>query len=267
MCCILSNHSNITSTNNTPTSDNFLSISIDDDLWNKRLQDNGCSEDKLPSKRYKLSKIIAIGPDGSKLCYYDLTAIAVDFVKAMQKCKEEGIGWYKIPKNTSNCKVKIVEFLLSLRMVVDEKYHLSQHRLVIMLNALWGNDSGNKGMHSNDKVRLFGIIMARDDNRHIYQRLAEGVTSRAQLDDPTLSPAGMYSKLQLDFNSDNVIVALPPDAVDVENVDTIDPNDLSRITIQRDCELHVNCFCLLYLILFNQLICLIFIFILPQGNL
>ena len=69
-----------------------------------------------------------------------------------------------------------------------------------------------------------------------------------QLDDPSLSPTGIFSKLQLEFNREDVVVEIPPDAVDIADVDNIDPNDMSRITIQRDCKIVMNCHIFIVLI-------------------
>ena len=83
-----------------------------------------------------------------------------------------------------------------------------------MLEAVWGSNSGTRGIHENDKLCLFRRLIANENNCPMYQRLAEGVTMRSQLDDPSLSPTGIFSKLQMEFNNEEVIVELPPDTVD-----------------------------------------------------
>lgn len=126
-----------------------------------------------------------------------------------------GHGWYKLPKNTSNCKQKLVAYILSLCTQSDDKYYFSQRQLILMLKSNWGTDSGTKSIHDNDKIPLFGIILPTEHNRPSYQRLTEVVTIRSQLEDPSLSPTSIFTKLQLEFNSEDLVVKMLPEAVDV----------------------------------------------------
>ena len=153
----------------------YLDINIDADAWEVYLQDKGCLENKLPKKRYKQAKILSVGPkNGEMVFYYYLTVIAVDFVKAMQHQMVSRIGWFKLPKNLPNVKSKIVEVIIQLRVFDGNKYTLEQTRLINFLHGIWGTDSASLGMHDNDKVRLFGLIMSIEENRPQFQRLAEG---------------------------------------------------------------------------------------------
>ena len=77
--------------------------------------------------------------------------------------------------------------------------------------------------------------MTREDNGCEFQRLAEGVTSRAGLDDLALSPAGIFQKLWFQFNNDDIIVQLPDNVDDVDGSDALDANDFARLNINCDC--------------------------------
>ena len=73
------------------------------------------------------STIPPIGPKESPLFYYDLSMIAIEYVKRMSNEKEMGRGWAKLPKNKTDTKIKIIERLLALRKRADnEEYILSQ---------------------------------------------------------------------------------------------------------------------------------------------
>ena len=83
----------------------YLDIKLENELWFARIQDPGGKEECLPSKRYKMSKIISIGPNDSDiLFYYDLTSIAVDYVKQMKTMQSNKSGWIKLPVNLPNAK-------------------------------------------------------------------------------------------------------------------------------------------------------------------
>ena len=47
---------------------------------------------EISKQNISKNKIIGVGPSDSKLYYYDLTAIAVDFSKEMRLCKDQGSG-------------------------------------------------------------------------------------------------------------------------------------------------------------------------------
>ena len=83
---------------------------------------------------------------------------------------------------------------------------------------------------------MYGIIMAIPANRHIYQRLAEGCTTRRHLDDPVFNIKQMFQNICLQFNDERVNVELPSDYYAMEYLNEIDANDISRIRITRDCE-------------------------------
>ena len=87
----------------------YLYVKLPNELWFDRIQDLGVEEKKLPKKRYKGSKVISIGPnDEDTLFYYDLTSIAVDYVKLMKGMNTEKTGWQKLPVNLPNVKKKLL---------------------------------------------------------------------------------------------------------------------------------------------------------------
>lgn len=61
------------------------------------------------------STIPPIGPKESPLFYFDLSSIAIDYVKRMVIDKEMRRGWANLPKNKTNVKLKIIERLLALQ--------------------------------------------------------------------------------------------------------------------------------------------------------
>ena len=78
--------------------------------------------------------------------------------------------------------------------------------------------------------------MAIPANRHIYQRLAEGCTTRHHLDNSVFNIKQMFQNVCLQFNDERVIVELPSDYYAMEDTNDIDANDISCIRITRDCE-------------------------------
>ena len=57
------------------------------------------------------------------------------------------------------------------------------------------------------------------------------------MDDPGLSISGIFTRLCFDFNNEEIVVELPNNAHDVDGVENLNPNDLARIKIDRDCEI------------------------------
>ena len=146
-------------------------IMINNQDFNTRIQDAGCKENHPPKRRYNQAKTLSVGPEEHRLFYHHLTSIAIDYVKVVQTEKIEGRGWYKILKNITNIKRKIVEMIISQRMLQDVKYVLSQDRIVRNLFTIWGSASASEGMYYNDKLRLFGLIMTRENNRSKFENL------------------------------------------------------------------------------------------------
>ena len=230
-------HSSDNAINTIVNSNENSYILIPDDVWNQRIQDEGCAQDALPSSHYQRNKIISVGSEKDKRFYFHLTAIAVDFAKIMKESKDMNTGWDKIPKNNTQIKEKIVERLLSLRTKEEGgKYVLDQKRVVQMLETFWGSKAVDTTPHVNDRLRLFGILMTNIEFRPMLQRLSDGVVNREQLDNPELSLKQMFMNLALAFNNEEVVITLPDDAFDLENSEMLDPNDRGRISINRDCK-------------------------------
>ena len=109
--------------------------------------------------------------------YYHLTSSAVDLLKIFQTENTLGRGWAKVPKNKSDAKLKIVGVILALRKENDDGcFSLDQTQILDILSNMWGSSKSVNSIHYNDRIRVYGIIMAIPANRHIYQRLAEGCT-------------------------------------------------------------------------------------------
>ena len=118
----------------------------------------------------------------------------------------------------------------------SQKYELDQNRLLDMLANVWGQAQPKNVVHFNDRLRLFGILMSIPSNRQYFERLASGVADKNVLDDIAMQPKSIFQKLTFDFCNDLIKVQLPPNAVDVDGWDSLDPNDASRIRIHRDCK-------------------------------
>ena len=144
-------------------------------------------------------------------------------------------GWKKLPKNPTQIKDKIVSTIMALRSQRDDgSYNLCQKRFVNCLQNVWGASAVDLTPHPNDRIRLFGIIMTLPRMRAYFERLCDGITNREQLDSPALSIPQIFADICLAFNNDDIIIKLPDTANDLENIDLLDPNDESRISIDRD---------------------------------
>ena len=214
---------------------NCGSFLLPHDLWIERIQDLGRPFCELGSKTYKRNKIMSVGPPSHSLYYYDLTAIAVDLCKIMRSMQELDEGWMKLPKNPTQIKEKIVSTIMALRSQQDDgRYYLSQDRFLNNMQNVWGATAVDVTPHANDRVRLFGIIMTEPRMRPYLERLCDGITSLEQLDSPSLSIPQIFADIRLAFNNEEVVVTFPDLANDLENIDLLDPNDPSRISIDRD---------------------------------
>ena len=70
----------------------------------------------------------------------------------------------------------------------------------------------------------------------MYQRLSEGCTTRQSIDDPNFSPKQIFQTIAFSYNNKFVVISLPDDMNDADGVKEMDPNNISRINITRDCE-------------------------------
>ena len=103
----------------------YANIMIITDEWQNRLQDLGCSQAELKVKRYKGSNIAPYGPKETPIYYYNLTSIAIDYLKSFKKEKDVGRGWTKVPKNLTDIKTKIVERLLAMQKYSEHNKNTS----------------------------------------------------------------------------------------------------------------------------------------------
>ena len=139
-----------------------MDVILEDSVRNERIQDVGCKEVELPKRRYRLAKILSVGPAGNEKYYFNLTAIAVDIVKDMAAVHAAGQGWNNLPKNLPNVKAKIVQLCLQTRVHDGDTFILDQNRLIETLHGLWGSASSTLGVHAKRQIK---IIWYSDDSR------------------------------------------------------------------------------------------------------
>ena len=198
----------------------FKDVRLTDDIWNERLQDRGCSKDELKKRSYKGKRIPAYGTPENIIYYYDLASIAIDYIDAFKEEFEKGIGWKRVPKNVTEKKIKIIHLMKERRIKEsDGRFILDQTMFLSMLNNQWGYSEDIITAEPNDKLRLFGIIMALDKNRHIFEIIASGATRREHIDYPEYNPSMMFQDLCLDFNNESILVLLPSKSYDVMGIE------------------------------------------------
>ena len=226
-------------TSSVPNDTSFASVRIPTEEWKQRLQDGGCAKCELKKKTYKKNKIPGYGPVECPIFYYDLTSIAIDWLKSFKNEHLLGRGWNKIPKNPTDVKMKIIERLLAMRKYDPNtgSYKLDQCVLLGQLENVWGYAQPSTQLHHNDRLRLFGLLMTVPHNLAAYTRLGEGIKNRAVFDDPNMNPKAIFAALAVDFNNDDIMVELPVNASDVDGYQSLNANDITRIRIHRDREL------------------------------
>ena len=64
--------------------------------------------------------------------------------------------------------------------------------------------------------------MSLVENHHLYERLSKGVTNRAHFNDPALSIKKIFQKTTLAFNNEEVVMQLPGETYDVDNINALD---------------------------------------------
>ena len=86
------------------------------------------------------SRIAGYGPLEAPIFYYDLTSIAIDYLRNVKAQNELGRGWNKIPKNVTDCKLKIISRLLAMRKYSETSslYELDLKVLLGQLQNVWG---------------------------------------------------------------------------------------------------------------------------------
>ena len=211
----------------------YPSLRVSTKNWEKRLQDMGCLKTEMPSKTYRSKQIPGYGP--LKTYYFHLSAISIDYILIF---KEDTSNWCRVPKNITDVKMKIIELLLTMRKYDDnsKQYTLDQTRFINLLMSQWGGEKSTAEIVDNDKLRVFGLIMSIEKNKYILQRLSEGVKERVHIDNPEYAPKVMFQKLALDFSNELLYVKLPSGVEDLDDYESLNANDSTRMQIMRDGE-------------------------------
>ena len=118
----------------------------------------------------------------------------------------------------------------------DGRYTLSQDHPLIMRSNMCRRSKPVASIHSNDKVRVYGIVMSISENRPWYERLSEGCTIRNHVDDPAFSSKEIFQNIATSFNNYTIIIDFPVDTYDLPGIEDLDANDIYRIQIERYCE-------------------------------
>ena len=214
----------------------YPSLRVSTKDWEQRLQDMRCLKTEMPTKTYRSKQIPGYGR--MKTYYFHLSAISIDYILFF---KEDTSNWCRVPKNITDVKMKIIELLLTMRKYdeVVKQYTLDQTRFINLLMSQWGGEKSTAEIVDNDKLRLFGLIMSIENNRYILQRLSEGVKERVHIDNPEYAPKVMFQKLALDFSNELLYVKLPSGAEDLDEYDSLNANDSTRMQIMRDGEVYI----------------------------
>ena len=138
----------------------------------------------------------------------------------------------------TDVKMKIIELLLTTRKYDDDlnKYTLDQTRFINLLMSQWGGEKSIADIFDNDKLRVFGLIMLIERNKYILQRLSEGVKERVHIDSPKYARKVMFQKLPFDFSNELLYVKLLSGAEDLDDYESLNANDSTRMQIMRDGE-------------------------------
>ena len=78
--------------------------------------------------------------------------------------------------------------------------------------------------------------------RGFFQRLSDGVKSREDLDNTSLSLKQIFLQAGLAFNNEYIAADIPEEAYDLEYIHLLDPNDETRMRFDRDCDIPILCF-------------------------
>ena len=211
------------------------------DLWNmnfnRDVDDHGVPLSKLKKRNYKSNKIMCSGPPDDLLYYEGLSRIVIDYIKVFYTPgSNKYSSWGKLPRNRTDAKNQMFKLLLSMRILVNEIYHLDQLNFLKCLETRWNVDVAKKRVLSDDRARLFGLVMTYEMFREYYEKLAVGVKRRDVLDSPEYKDQVIFQELAFAFNNEEFTVSYPDGWFDVKNHQNVDPNNMDRITIHRDCK-------------------------------
>lgn len=185
----------------------------------------------MPTKTYRLKQISGYGLN--KTFYYHLSTISFDYIVVFKKGT---VNWCCVPKSITDVKMKIIELLLTMRKFDDDlnKYTLDQTGFINLLICQWGGKKSMAEVFDNDKSRVFGLIMSIERNKCILQQLSEGVKERAHIDSPQYALKVIFQKLALDFSNELLYVTLFAGTEDLDNYNSLDANDSTKMQIMRD---------------------------------
>ena len=177
------------------------------------------------------------GPPESILYYEGLSKIVIDIIKVLYNSDNDKYSkWGKLPKNRSDAKNQMFKLLLSMRVMVDDKFSLDQVIYLKCLETRWNVDVSKKRVYPDDRARLFGLVITNESFRPYYERLSVGIKGRDMLDSPEFKEQAIFNELAFAFNNEAIMVPYPPNWNDVKNHHSVDPNNMERINIHRDCK-------------------------------
>ena len=230
---------------------------IDSKTYFSLLQDPGfeVKTNKRPKKCYINEDKIT----GKTLAYNNIYTLALSYYDILWKHKET---FQKLPKNKSAVIQKICKFIFdnralegfadiqdqSILNLIEEVmkstnkdeppqrvYLYDQDYLFSKLYNIWcplGIE--RKETTQNDKLRVFGIMLSNEMRDEMGSLSRGKSTTRDDLDNPELRVSKIYKKFALAFNDENVVIQHPEHYGELQNANTMDPNELSRINIKRD---------------------------------
>ena len=143
-------------------SDDMKHYSLQENVWITRLQDIGKEEDQMKlDKTPKSYRRIQIPKYGAKSLYYiGLSSIAIDYIISF---KNNDDYWSRVPKNSTDVKMKLIELLLKSRTLRDNNlYTLDQTQFLHLLKNQWGGKRPASVIEDNDRLRVFGLLLSRE---------------------------------------------------------------------------------------------------------
>ena len=87
----------------------------------------------------------------------------------MKYFKENPVKWSCVPKNMTSIKIKIIEQLLASLSRNGKKFVLDQACFVNVLKCQWSGTTPSAKVTTNDKLCVFGLLMAHEPNRYILE--------------------------------------------------------------------------------------------------
>ena len=83
---------------------------------------------------------------------------------------------------------------------------------------------------------MYGVTMTMPENGKFFQQLSEGYKALKHHDNPPFNLKQIFQVIVLYFNIADAVIELPGDVFDMDGINNMDPNNQSRIRIERDCE-------------------------------